>query len=99
MKIEVNRVNQNQFEIVIEDRLLEVDGDGLARPNHEIGDLFDSGARIARSERYDRFRERLQSANNTSFQALLGAAAHNNILVLLHSSEKYSELHKIFLAI
>ena len=94
MKIEVNRVNQDQFEIVIEDQRLEVDQDGLARLNREIGDLLDPGARIVRSERYDRFLERLRSANNTGIQALLRTAAHDDILVLLHSSEDNSELHK-----
>ena len=55
MNIEVNRVNQDQFEIVIEDQRLEVDGDGLARLNRELGDLLDPGARItiASSSDYD----------------------------------------------
>ena len=37
MKIEVNRVNQDQFEIIIEDQRLTLDWDGLARLNRESG--------------------------------------------------------------
>jgi hypothetical protein len=92
MKIEVNRVKQDQFEIVIEDQRLAVDHDGLARLNREIGDHLDPGARDARHERHERFLERLRSANNTGIQALLRTAAHDDILVLLHSSEDNAQL-------
>jgi hypothetical protein len=90
MKIEVNRVNQDQFEIIIEDQRLTLDWDGLARLNREIGDFLDPAAR---TERYERFLARLRSANNTGIQALLRTAAHDDILVLLHSSEDKTELH------
>jgi len=93
MKIEGNRVNQDQFEIVIDDQRLTLDTDGLARLNQEIGDLLDPAARIQRAERYERLLARLRSANNTGIQALLRTAAHDDILVLLHSSEDKTELH------
>lgn len=93
MKVEVNRVNQDQFEIVIEDQRLTLDGDGLARLGREIGDFLDPDARTQRAERYERFLTRLRSANNTGIQALLRTAAHDDILVLLHSSEDKTELH------
>ncbi len=91
MQIEVNRVNQDQFEIIIEDQRLTLDVDALARLGREIGDLLDPAARV---QRYERFLTRLRSANDTGIQALLRTAAHDDILVLLHSSEDKTELHK-----
>ncbi|MAF49115.1 MAG: FliG C-terminal domain-containing protein [Rhodospirillales bacterium] len=94
MDIEVNRVNEDRFEIILEDRRTVVDRDGLARLSRHLNDLLDPVAREARAERYNEFLDRLQTANNTGIQALLGTAAHDDILVLLHSSEENAELRK-----
>lgn len=92
--MEIKKLGDEAFEIVFEDQRVVVDKDALERLHAKIGDVLDPGAEEGRTERYLSLLDQLQGANDSGIQALLSSATHNDILVLLHSSEDNSELQK-----
>jgi len=90
MKIAVARTEQGRFALSFDAKTIEMDERDLKTLRQGI----DSAIQPERTERYRSFLVDLTEAADSGIQNLLRTAAHDDILVLLHSSEQNEGLKK-----
>jgi flagellar motor switch protein FliG len=94
MKIEVAKTEPGRFALTLDARTIEVDERDLRTLWTQIEDVIRPEDRAKRGERYRTFLHHLTEASDSGIQNLLRTAAHEDILVLLHSSERDETLKK-----
>jgi len=94
MKLDLTKKSPGRFELTLDDRRIEMDAADLEALRIRIDDALRPESRQERDKRYQEFLAGLRDANDSGIQALLRTAAHEDILVLLHSSERDNDLRK-----
>ncbi len=94
MKIGVAKMEPGRFALTFDASTIEVDERDLKTLWMRIEDAIHPEERAKRDERYKSFLTHLTAASDAGIQTLLRTAAHDDILVLLHSSEGDDALKK-----
>jgi hypothetical protein len=94
MKVNLTKISPGRFALTLGEQRLEVAAADLDALRLRIDDVLRPESRRERDERYRAFLAGLRGANDAGIQALLRTAAHDDILVLLHSSEHDAALKK-----
>jgi flagellar motor switch protein FliG len=94
MKIGVAKTEPGRFALSFDASTIEVDERDLKTLWMRIEDAIHPEEREKRAERYKSFLVNLTGASDAGIQNLLRTAAHDDILVLLHSSEDDDALKK-----
>jgi hypothetical protein len=88
MKVDLTKISPGRFALTLGEQRLELETADLEALRLGIEDALWPQSRQERDQRYRAFLAGLRDANDTGIQALLRTAAHDDILVLLHSSEQ-----------
>ncbi len=94
MKVDLTKISPGRFELTLDDRRIAMSAAELEALRICIDDAIRPESRLERDKRYQEFLAELRTANDPGIQALLRTAAHEDILVLLHSSEQDVDLKK-----
>ena len=94
MKIDVAKMKPGRFALTLDANTIEVDERDLRTLWIRIEEAIQPEERDKRTERYRSFLVHLTQASDAGIQNLLRTAAHDDILVLLHSSEDDAALKK-----
>lgn len=92
--VDVQKISDDAYEIVNDDQRLALNARDLARLESLLAEILQPEIRVDRVHKYQEFLSHLGAANNAGIQALLRTATHEDILVLLHSSENDIQLKK-----
>ncbi len=94
MNITVAKIAPGQFTLTLDAQAIEIDERDLKTLWTRIEDALRPEDRAKREEQFKSFLSRLANANDAGIQTLLRTAAHDDILVLLFSSEQDESLKK-----
>jgi flagellar motor switch protein FliG len=94
MKIGIAKLEPGRFALTFDAKIIEVNEHDLKTLWMRIEEAIQPEERDKRAERYKSFLAHLSSASDAGIQTLLRTAAHDDILVLLHSSEDNDRLKK-----
>ena len=94
MNITVTKIAPGQFSLTLDAQAIELGERDLKTLWMRIEDALRPEDRAKREEQFKSFLSRLAGANDSGIQALLRTAAHEDILVLLYSSEQDESLKK-----
>lgn len=94
MKIEIAKTEPGRFALTLDAKTIEMDERDLRTLWIQIEGAVRPEEGIKRNERYRSFLGKLKEATDFGIQNLLRTAAHEDILVLLHSSEQDEDLKK-----
>ncbi len=94
MNITLTKIAPDQFTLTLDEQSIEISERDLKTLWMRIEDAVRPEDRAQREARIRAFLDRLTEANDTGIQALLRTAAHEDILVLLYSSEQDDRLKK-----
>jgi flagellar motor switch protein FliG len=94
MKVELIKLTTTRYALTLGERRIEIDVGDLDVLRRLADDALRPESRIERAVRYRTFLEGLRAANDSGIQGLLRSAAHDDILVLLYSSEHDNALKK-----
>ena len=92
--VDVQKISDDAYEIINDDQRLALNVQDLGRLETLLADILRPKIKADRSHKYQEFLNNLGNANNDGIQALLRTATHEDILVLLHSSENDMPLKK-----
>jgi hypothetical protein len=92
--VDVQKISDDAYEIINDDQRLALNVQDLGRLETLLADILRPKIKADRSHKYQQFLNNLGNANNAGIQALLRTATHEDILVLLHSSENDMPLKK-----
>lgn len=92
--VDVNKKSDDAYEIVVKEQKLNLDAGELVRLDMLLTEILRPESKSERAEKYQTFLNNLGGADNAGIQALLRTASHDDILVLLHSSENDMQLKK-----
>jgi flagellar motor switch protein FliG len=94
MKVELTKISKGRYALTLGERRTEIDVADLDALRRLADDALRPESKVERAMRYRTFLEGLRGANDNGIQALLRTAAHDDILVLLYSSENDDQLKK-----
>ena len=85
--VNLKKISDDAYEIIIDEQRLALNIEDLTRLETLLADILRPQSRTERGRNYQSFLSNLGNADNSGIQALLHTASHDDILVLLHSSE------------
>ena len=94
MDISVNQGNDETFELVFDEMTIPISIGDMERLHYQLSNILRPTTVQEKKIRHQAFLAKLKSAEDSGLQALMRTAAHNDILVLLHTSEQDEVLKK-----
>jgi len=94
MDIHVNQINDQTYELIFDGQVVSISIGDMERLHHRLSDILRPETAQEKRSRHQSFLTKLKSAEDAGIQALFRAATHDDILVLLHSSEQDEDLKK-----
>ncbi len=92
MKIQVKKTGDEKYQVVLEDQATDMSLEDMERLHHVLTDILRPETAHEKRSRHQAFLSSLRTADDTGIQTLLRSATHDDILVLLHSSEEDQDL-------
>ncbi len=94
MEVKVSKIDEEKFEVLLGETRIELDFDSLEHLHTQMSAILRPETVAEKQNRHREFLSKLSSASDSGIQSLLRTASHDDILVLLHSSEKDTALKK-----
>jgi flagellar motor switch protein FliG len=92
MKIQVKKTDEHRYHVVLDSHGTDMSLEDMERLHHMLTDILRPETAHEKRTRHQAFLSSLRTADDTGIQTLLRAASHDDILVLLHSSEEDQDL-------
>ena len=86
--IGIDEVGEETYQLKIDDQIILINIEDLERLHHRLSAIHRPETVQEKRARQENFLNKLKDAEDSGIQALLRSVGHNDILVLLHSSEK-----------
>ena len=94
MDISVNQDNDKNFELVFDKTTIPISNREMERLHYQLSNILRPTTVQEKKTRHQAFLDKLKFAEDSGIQALLRTVAHDDILVLLHASERDMMLKK-----
>ena len=94
MEITINKIDDGNFEVLLGETRIELDFDSLEHLHAQMSAILRPETVAEKRKHQQEFLVKLSSASDSGIQSLLRTAASDDILVLLHTSEKEKPLKK-----
>ena len=94
MHISVNQGNDENFELVFDDTTIPISIGDMEQLHYQLSNILRPTTVQEKKARHQAFLAKLKFAEDSGIQTLMRAAAHDDILVLLHASEQDVMLKK-----
>ena len=87
-QIDINKVDEHTYQLVFDDEIFSFRITDLERLHHRLSAILRPETVREKRARQQIFLTKLKDAEDSGIQALLRSVGHEDILVLLHLSEK-----------
>ncbi len=94
MDISVNQGNDETFELVFDEMTIPISIGDMERLHYQLSNILRPTTVQEKKIRHQAFLTKLKFAEDSGLQALMRTAAHDDVLVLLHTSEQDEVLKK-----
>ena len=86
--IDINKIDEQTYQLIIDDQIFSFSITDLERLHHRLSAILRPETVREKRARQQTFLTKLKDAEDSGIQALLRSVGHEDILVLLHFSEK-----------